>query len=296
MSLERILELLNKELFKLGDASVTPATLLQFVLIIAVVIVAGRLTRRFLRDRVLKRTALDPGARDAIGRISGYAVVVLGAMVGLSTLGLDLSALAVLGGALGVGIGFGLQNIVNNFVSGLIILFERPITVGHRVEVGGTTGVVRRIGARSTSVVTNDNITHIIPNSEFVSQPVINWSHGNDRRVRISVPIGVSYGSNPREVERLLLDVASKNENVIQEMNSDVLFVGFGESSIDFQLRVWSETLSGTPHVLQSQLLYAAWDVLQEAGIEIPFPQRDLNFRNPVRVEMSSASGPSSGT
>jgi small-conductance mechanosensitive channel len=213
-------------------------------------------------------------------------VLILGVGVVLSTAGLNLSSLAVLGGALGIGIGFGLQNIVNNFVSGLIILFERPITIGQRVEVGGTTGVVTRIGARSTTIVTNDRITHIIPNAEFVSKPVINWSHGGDKLMRIAVTVRVAHGTDPRAVEKLLLEVAAADKDVSREPAPDVILDGFGNESIDFRLRVFSETMSGTPAVLRSHLNFAIWDALEKAGIEAAFHSRDLSIRGPVRVEL----------
>jgi small-conductance mechanosensitive channel len=286
---------LRMELFRLGGVPVTPASLAQGLALLVLVWIASGLTRRLLRDRVLKSTALDVGAREAIARISGYVVLVLGVGVVLSTAGLDLSSLAVLGGALGIGIGFGLQNIVNNFVSGLIILFERPITIGQRVEVGGTTGVVQRIGARSTTIVTNDRITHIIPNSEFVSKPVINWSHGGDLMMRIAVTVRVAHGSDPRAVERLLLEVAAANRDVSRDPPPDVLLDGFGNESIDFRLRVFSETLSGTPAVLRSQLNFAIWDALERAGIRAAFHSRDMSIRGPVRVELGRADGPAPG-
>jgi len=282
---------LQKELFRLGDVPVTPATLAQGLLLLVLVWVVSNLTRRVLRDRVLKATALDSGAREAIARISGYVILILGVTVVLSTAGLNLSSLAVLGGALGIGIGFGLQNIVNNFVSGLIILFERPITVGQRVEVAGTTGTVQRIGARSTIIVTNDRVTHIIPNAEFVSKPVINWSYAGDRLMRISVPVRLAYGSDPREVERLLLEVARANKNVRQDYLPDVLLDSFGDLSIDLRLRVFSETLSGTPAVLRSQLNFAIWDALEKAGIQTAYQSRSLSISGPVHVELDRGDG-----
>ncbi len=282
---------LQMELFRLGGVPVTPASLGQGLLLLVLVWIASNLTRRLLRDRVLKATALDVGAREAIARISGYAVLILGVAVVLSTAGLNLSSLAVLGGALGIGIGFGLQNIVNNFVSGLIILFERPITVGQRVEVGGTTGIVQRIGARSTTIVTNDRITHIIPNAEFVSKPVINWSHGGDLLMRVAVPVRVARGSDPRAVERVLLDVAAANKDVRQDPPPDVLLDNFGSDAIEFRLRVFSETLSGTPAVLRSQLNFAIWDAFEKAGIETAFSSRDLSILGPVHVELDRGDG-----
>jgi len=185
-----------------------------------------------------------------------------------------------------VGVGFGLQGVVHNFVSGLIILFERPFQLGHRVDVDGTTGRVSKIGARSTTIVTNDNIAMIVPNSKFIAGQVITWSLGGDRRVRFKLPVGVSYGSEPRQVERLLLEVARANPEVLSSPPPAVVFKGFGDSSLDFELRVWTETVYERPSVFKSPLYFAIWDIFKEHGIEIPFPQRDLHVKEPIRVEM----------
>jgi small-conductance mechanosensitive channel len=198
--------------------------------------------------------------------------------------------LAVIAGALGVGIGFGLQNIVSNFVSGLILLTERPIQIGARVDVGGTMGDVIRIGARSTTIVTNDNITIIVPNSEFITGRVINWSIG-DPKVRFRIPIGVSYGSDPRVVERLLIEVAEANPHVLKNPEPTVRFVECADSSLNFELRVWSVDMVTRPGALRSELNFAIWDKFKQHGIEIPFPQRDLHLKDPVQVEVKSSQG-----
>jgi len=274
---------LNTELFKLGEKSVTPATLALIVVVIVTSIVAARMASSFLRRRILSRTSMDVGQQDSISRLVGYAVTLIGWLIGLNQL-VDLTSLNVLVGALGVGVGFGLQTIVHNFVSGLIILFERPFQIGHRVEVDGTTGRVQQIGARSTTIVTNDNIAMVVPNSKFIEERVINWNLGGDRRVRFKVPVGVGYGSEPRQVERLLLEVASKNPDVLADPEPTVLFMGFGESSLDFELRVWTDTVYERPSAFKSPLYFAIWDILKANGIEIPFPQRDLHVKEPIRI------------
>lgn len=275
---------LSRPLFTLGSLPVSLMTLLQVVLVLALSWLGSRAVRLVLRRWVLARTHLDHGAREAVARIAGYMVMLVALLAGLSTVGIDLTSLSVLIGALGVGIGFGLQNIVGNFVSGLIILVERPIQVGQRLDVGGTAGRVTRIGARSTTIVSNDNIAWILPNSTFIEQPVINWSLGGDRKVRFKLPVGVAYGSSPREVERLLLEVAAADPAVLAEPAPRVVFKGFGESALDFELRVWSESLSDRPAVLRSGLYFAIWDAFRAAGVEIPFPQRDLHLKGPVTL------------
>ena len=192
---------------------------------------------------------------------------------------IDLSTLTVLSGTIGLGIGFGLQNIADNFFSGLIILLERPVKVGDRIQVGDINGDVVRIAIRSTTVLTNDNINIIIPNSEFVSKQVINWSH-NDRNLRVSVPVGVSYGSNPEQVKKVLLSVADNHPDILSKPVPTVLFTGFGDSSLDFELLVWTQTSIQAPRFLRSELNYRIFDAFRKNGIEIPFPQRDLHVRN----------------
>ncbi len=285
MRWDSVFYVFTRELFQLGGRPVSLLVLMQFILLIAVVIVVARLTRRFLRDRLLARTHLDLGLQDAIARIIGYAVLVIGTMIGLQTLGFELTSLTVVAGALGVGLGFGLRNIIENFVSGLIILGERPIQLGHRIEVGDTIGRVVRIGARSTAVLTNDNIRIIIPNSELITGRVVNWSHG-DSQIRLRIPVGVSYRSDVQLVQKLLLEVASANESVLENPAPAVIFVEFGESALNFELRVWTRELLDRPGRLTSQLNFSIWEKFREHNIEIPYPQRDLYLKEPVYVEL----------
>ena len=193
--------------------------------------------------------------------------------------GVNLSSLAVIAGAIGVGIGFGLQNIVNNFVSGIIILAERPITIGDRIEVGNVAGQVTRISLRSTTVVTNDNISIIVPNSDFISSAVTNWSHG-DPRVRMRLAVGVAYGTDTEKLREGLIEVAKNNPKVLTEPAPTVFFIGFGESSLDFELAVWTADMTAKPRRFRSELFFAIEKKLREMKIEIPFPQRDFHLRS----------------
>jgi small-conductance mechanosensitive channel len=281
----QVFDIFTRPLFHLGETAVSVVSMAKFIILITLVMVTARVVKRVLRVRVLGRLPLGVGLKDAIAQIAGYAVLVLGLMVALQTLGVDMTSLTVLAGALGIGIGFGLQNIVSNFISGLIILVERPIQLGDRVEIGGTQGDVVRIGGRSTTIRTNDNIDMIIPNAEFISKQVVNLSHGG-RKVRIRLPFGVSYGSNPREVEKLALDVATANEQVLKDPPPSVRFVGFGDSSLNFELRAWTAEEAHRPGLFRSNLYFALYDKFQDHHVQIPFPQRDLNFRGPIRVEM----------
>jgi small-conductance mechanosensitive channel len=286
----RFFEIFTTPLVTLGKTPVSLSTIAYFFVIIIAVMALSQLTRRVLRRRLLPHTRLDPTLREAAARYSGYVVLLLGFAVGFSTLGFDLTSLTVLAGAVGVGVGFGLQNIIENFISGLIILGEKPIQLGHRVEVNGTAGQVMRIGARSTSILTNDNITMIVPNSDFITKQVVNWSHGGDLRVRMHVPVGVSYGSDPHQVREILVAAARANPDVLEDPEPRVVFLAFGDSALEFELRVWTATMSQRPHAFRSSLLFEVWDRFKAAGIEIPFPQRDLHLRQPVEVRVAEAS------
>ena len=262
--------------FMIGDLPITPVFLMKAVLFLVVLRILGSAVRKVLQHRVLVRTSLDEGQRYAVAHIASYLTFLVGVLVGLEWVGLNLSNLVLLGSAVGVGLGFGLQNIANNFVSGIILLTERPIRVGDRVEVGGTNGDVVRIGARSTWVRTNDNVVIIIPNSEFINNRVTNWTV-NDRQVRFNIPLGVSYGSDPERVREVLLEVAGRHPDVLKSPAPEILFKGFGDSSLDFHLRVWTTTRVQTPLPLASELYFSMFRAFKENGIEIPFPQRDLH-------------------
>ncbi len=196
----------------------------------------------------------------------------------------------LLGGAVGVGVGVGLQPVVNNFVSGIILLLERPIRVGDRVEIENLYGDIVRIAGRSTWVRTNDNVVIIVPNLEFITQRITNWTL-NDQRVRLRLPIGVSYSAQPEVVRDTLLEVAGRNSNVLRDPKPDVIFTEFGDSSLNFELRVWTSTQVRTPQILKSELYFAAFRALGERNIEIPFPQRDIHIRS-IDVPLPGASLP----
>ncbi len=239
---------------------------------------SGKLKTIFVKQ-ILSKYSDDIGVSQSIGTIIQYFFIIIGAFVVIQSSGINLGSLNVLAGALGVGIGFGLQNIANNFISGLIILFERPIKVGDRIEVGNITGDVVKISSRASTVNTNDNISIIIPNSDFINKQVINWSH-NDRRIRYHVPVGVSYKEDPAVIKEVLLEVAIANKDVLKRPGPDVLFIGYGDSSIDFDLLIWTSNYIDKPIILKSQLYYEIFEKFKERNIEIPFPQRDLHLKS----------------
>jgi len=270
---------LNQVFFKLGDLPITPVFLVKALAYFLLLGYAVRKLRETIQDRIFSWTSLDIGQQYAFAQITGYAIFVIGLIVGLQWAGLNLGSLVILGGAVGIGLGFGLQNIANNFVSGLILLFERPIRVGDRVEVGDTNGDVVRIAARSTWVRTNDNVVIIIPNSEFINSHVTNWT-ANDRQVRFPIPVGVSYGSDPELVRSVLEEAARSHPDVLADPPPEVIFTGFGDSSLDFELRVWTITRVQWPRILRSEIYFMIFKAFKEHGIEIPFPQRDLHLRS----------------
>ena len=267
------------KLFSLGQSDITLATIIYLIFSIVVLIFVSNRLSRFVGRSVLRRYSTTESTVQTVSTILRYVILVIGLMVIVQTAGIDLSTLSILAGALGVGIGFGLQNITNNFISGIIILFEQPIKVGDRIEVGEIKGDVTKISARATNVLTNDNISVIVPNSEFISSTVINWSH-NDRNVSFRFPVGVSYREDPKVIKRLLLEVAKENKGVISSPEPEVLFDEFGDSSLNFFLRVWTTSYTSRPNILKSQLYYSIFEKFKENGIEIPFPQRDLHLKS----------------
>jgi len=270
-------EIMNFGLFNLGDSKLTIGLLLTLILSFLVLFVGAEWIRKLIVNKILSRYQLDLGTRRSIGTMVKYFLILAGIFSILQTNGLDLSAFGILAGAVGVGIGFGLQNITNNFISGLIILLEQPIKEGDRIEVGDVSGDVIKISARSTMIVTNDNISIIVPNSQFIDSQVINWSH-NDRNIRFNFPVGVAYKEDPQKIRQILLDIAKNNSGILNLPEPDVLFDEFGDSSLNFNLRVWTSEYINRPKVLKSQLYYEIFRRFKEEGVEIPFPQRDLNL------------------
>jgi len=252
------------------------------LLIAAGVVVAfgivARLVGAFLSSRILPGLGIDPALGETLAVLVRYALVAIGIFAGLNAIGIDLSTLKIVLGALGVGIGFGLQGVVNNFVSGLIILVERKIKREDIVSVGGTDGRVTEIGIRSSVVRTRRGLEIIVPNSDLVSNQVSNFSY-RDRLIRIDIPVGVSYGADPNQTRDLLIQAAEEEKRVLDYPAPRVIFTQYGNSSIDFELRAWINDPWEIPAV-RSALYFSIWYKLKAAGIEIPFPQRDLHFRS----------------
>jgi small-conductance mechanosensitive channel len=282
-----IISAINAAGIPLGWNAPLPAiklSLLQIFLLVALLIAVfwiSSKTKRFLFNRLLAQSGLDRSLQYAVAQVISNVVLVVGIFIVLENTGIHLAALTVFAGAVGVGLGFGLQNIASNFISGLVILAERPITIGDRVEVAGIAGQVEHIRARSTVIRTNDNIMMIVPNTKFIDSPVTNWTYG-DRRVRFRIPVSVAYDSDVAKVRDTLLAVARENPYTLKEPAPNVFLENFGENAIDFKLVVWSSEMSARPSRYRSDLNFAIAEKFREAGIEMPFPQRDLHIRSGV--------------
>lgn len=264
-----IVDVLNYNLFALGDAKITPLSIMYLILLtVGLVYLSGKL-KDLLVAKILDRTSIARGARQAIGTIVRYLVLFIGFIIILQTVGIDLTTLNVIAGAVGIGIGFGLQNIASNFISGLIVLLERPIQVGDRIEANKVNGEVMAIGARATRIKTNDNVTIIIPNSKLVAENVINWSYKNDA-TRVRIPVLVDTDSDPELVTRLLTEAANENKDVAAEPPVSVGFLRFDSDGLHFELRVWSRVRFHRPGALKSELNYAILAKFREHGVVIP--------------------------
>ena len=264
--------------FSLFSTSITPGSILTVFFIIYTSFLISRWVSVFLQQEVLPRYKVEQGVQISITRLVHYAIFCLGFIILLSVLGFGLNQITIIGGALGVGIGFGLQAIVNNFVSGLILLFERPIKVGDIVEIGSDIGEVKELGLRATTVQTFDNAEIVIPNSQLITDSVINWTLAN-KKIRVRVPVGVAYGSDISTILKILLDCADANALVLSTPKPIALFLAFGASSLDFELRVWISDFNDKLIVL-SELNQAIEYEFSLAGVEIPFPQTDLRLRS----------------
>jgi len=263
---------------KFGEISLTLGGVLLFAFAVWLAFWAAKTVRLVLQDEVLPKMSLPRGVGNSISSLTYYAMIIVGLFAALAAAGFEVSQLAIVVGALGVGIGFGLQNVVNNFVSGLILMFERPIQPGDVVEVSGTSGKVREIGMRATTLSTFEGADVVVPNGMLLSEKLINWTLSDMDR-RIDVNVGVAYGSDARKVLELLLDVTKSTEGVADEPAPIVLFMGFGASSLDFAIRAWTNNF-GDWVKIRSELTVRVYEALDKAGIEIPFPQQDLHLRS----------------
>lgn len=269
--------------FTVGGVTISLSTIVLAIVLFGVGILATRTIQRWLDNKLLPATDLDAGLRNSIKTGVGYLGIFVAVALAFAQLGLSLDRIAIVAGALSVGIGFGLQSIVNNFVSGLILLWERSVRVGDWVEVGAEQGYVKRINVRSTEIETFDRASIIVPNSNFVSGVVKNWLH-NDRMGRVNIKVGASYAADPAEVARILEDCARAHPSVLEKPGPAVIFTSFGDSALNFDLYCYVADVETRGRV-GSDLRFAIFKRFKEEGIEIPFPQRDMNIRGIDRLE-----------
>ena len=265
---------------EIANLHIEAGDILAFGLVLVISIRASSFIGKTLEDRILPATGVSRGAAGAVSLLVRVGLTSLGIAFALAAAGVAADRITLVAGALSVGIGFGLQNVVNNFVSGIILVFERPVQVGDTVDVGGVLGEIKRIGIRSSTIRTLQGSEVIVPNAHFVSNEVTNWTLSDAMR-RVDILVGVSYDADPRQVSDLLLGVATENPDVLTDPPPRALHVAFGESSLDFELRVWTSDFDGW-RVLQSELNTRVLEVLRAADIEIPFPQRDVNLKGEV--------------
>ncbi|HVO83664.1 MAG TPA: mechanosensitive ion channel domain-containing protein, partial [Syntrophobacteria bacterium] len=257
-----------------GSISISLGDVVAFLFTVWVAYLLSAFIRFVLQEDVYPKRGVSRGLSYATSRLLHFVIIALGFVVGLGVLGVDLTRVTVLLGALGVGIGFGLQDVVNNFVCGMILLFERPIHVGDMIEIGNLLGEVRRIGIRASTVRTRQGAEIVVPNSQFITANVTNWTLSDQLR-RIELPVGVNYGAQPKKVIEVLEAVARANPQVLRDPPPRALFVGFGDSSINFELRAWTDQFMGWSKI-RSELAVAVYDAVQEAGMSFPFPQREV--------------------
>ncbi|RKY02873.1 mechanosensitive ion channel family protein [Candidatus Poribacteria bacterium] len=274
---KRMIEILNFRLFTVKDISITPFLIIELAALLIGGWIASKQIQKLLRKHALEKTGLDEGTQFTILKMIHYLIMAILIYQAISMIGLDLKGLAFIAGVMSLGIGFGLQNIASNFASGLIMMFERPVRVGDVVKVGDMEGIVTDIRMRSTTITTFDNVAVIIPNSEFITNRVVNWTH-SDPKVRVHIPVGVAYGSDVELVTKLLLKIADEHPDVLDEPKPQVFFLGFGDSSLDFELAVWIPSPAIRKKVI-SDLNYSIEAAFREHDIEIPFPKRDVYIK-----------------
>ena len=271
-----VLELLS---FKVGDRTISLLGLLNGVAILLFLLWISSMLGSSGEKKIRSLPHLPPSLQVLLVKILRVLLIFLSFVVALSTIGLDLSSFALLGGAIGVGIGFGLQKVVSNLVSGLILLLDRSIKPGDVIEIDGTYGWINSLRARYASVITRDGKEHLIPNEDLITNRVVNWSF-SDRNVRVRVPLGISYDNEPREAIRLCLEASQSVDRTLQDPEPRCLLTGFGDNSVNLELRFWIDDPSNGVGNVRSAVMLAIWDKFKENGIQIPYPQRDLHIKN----------------
>jgi small-conductance mechanosensitive channel len=285
--LEPIRRVLSFPVVVLGETPLSLWIFIKAVLVVLAFVLFSRLLRAWLDYKVYPRVGLEEGLAYAIDTFLNYLLLAIGLLFSMRAVGLDLRVLMVLAGAVGIGIGLGLQNVAANLVSSFLLVFGRRIKKGDWIQVGDTVGAVREVGLAATKVWTRDNIEYLVPNSDLTSNTITNYSL-SDPLIRIHVPVGVSYKSDPKQVTELLLKAAAQNQQVSELREPAVWFTEYADSSLNFELLVWIDIRQVSRKAVRSQLYYSIFEALAEAGIEIPYPQRDIHIRSGVQPEKNS--------
>ena len=277
--LEIVREYLRSVSFKLGAIDITFLDVVESVITFIIVFWLALLLARLIDQRVRASPDLTPSVKVLIGKLTRFALIAFAIVVALSGAGIDLTALTVFGGAVGIGVGFGLQKIISNFVSGIILLLDKSVKPGDNIVVGDTFGWIDRLNARYVSVITRDGTEHLIPNEELITTRVENWSFSN-RNLRLRIRVGVSYHAQLRKAMELCIEAANETERILKFPKPNCLLRGFGDSAVELEMRVWVDDPEAGRGNVQSELLLLVWDKFHEHGIEIPFPQRDIHIRS----------------
>ena len=292
--LQPTIGLLDELAVTLGGLRISALTVIKAMLALAVLLWVATVASRLLESRIKSAPNLTPSVQVLFTKLLKIVLVTIAVVAALGSVGIDLTAFAVFSGAIGVGIGFGLQKVVANLISGVILLLDRSVKPGDVIAVGDSYGWIDSLGARYVSVVTRDGIEHLIPNEDLITNRVENWSYSNNL-LRLRAPIGISYAADVRLAIRLCLDAARAAPRVLGQPEPVCLVTGFGESSVDLELRFWiDDPQAGTANV-RSVVLLGVWDRFHEHGIEIPFPQRDLHIRTPAELRVLTTAPSASG-
>ena len=282
-------EQLNGVGFTMGERRYTLLTLVTWIFVGVALFVGVRLANRLIGHSIETSRSLDATQQVLASKLAGLAVIVVATLIGVDVLGIDLTALAFFSGAFGLAIGFGFQKTFGNLISGIILLMDRSIKPGDVIVVGDSFGWVEKIGIRAVSVVTRDGKEHLIPNENLMTQEVENWSF-TDKNVRVRIPVGVSYDSDMVQVQDLMLQAAKESPRVLDNPAPNVWMTEYGDSSVNFAILAWINDPEGGVGNVQSDVLNRLWWLFKEAGVEIPFPQRDLNVKHwPPRLEQGDA-------
>jgi small-conductance mechanosensitive channel len=286
--------LLSRPLLTLGKLVVTPVFLVKALLFLVALSLVSHRFSRLVYVKLVGSKTMSQERSYLLARAVSLAIYVIGFMAGLELAGVSLNALAIVAGTLGIGIGFGLQPLVANWVAGLVLLVEQPVRIGDCIAVGNNSGVVVRIGGRGTSIRTYDNELLIVPNSTFTNTQITNWSEP-DPKIRLSIPVGVSYDSDPEKVKAVLLQIASQHPDVLSDPAPEVVIAELGDSTLNFLLRFWRVIADEDNYRIKSELYYSILKVFAEQKIEMPFPQQDLHVRSVDAPVLISSASPALG-